>query len=311
MDSIPFRCSSCNHRMQVPREQAGEELECPLCGFVGRAPVPFRGRPPIKPLPTSSPGEEAPPLPVVEARMVRNGLSVILAALSLYLVLGLLSMLGLMLLVLLFGSKAGHPLAVAAGIVIGLVLVVGVVAQQIATFVGYCLCHYVPARAGGRGWISATLVLAGVSFVGGVAVNLAMLTLGLQPRAQVAIPLLLFAVVVGLIDLARWLTFLIFLRSLAHRFAALWLSESIGNLLFLIVLLTGALIVPAGLLAVAFVGRAMPEMLPLEASTLVGILILSVICSCLEALAFLVAVAWYLRVIRDCRNLIDSAFAEA
>jgi len=322
--------------MQVSAEGAGGPFQCPRCDFVGTVPVPFKGSAKqmpalVKPLPPSQIQSHVDPFAVQghvarvdddvrkalpgtrwDWGMVRLGIDLIYKAL-LFLVLWIavlivVTVVALFVLDLTPQAERARPEMEKPNELVRVYLILIVALplyiQEIITLIGHCLCLFVPAESGSKGLAIAAAILAILSFGTGLATGVLSSLEGPRPERAFALMSASLGLTQLVLTFGRWLCFLFFLRALAESLRARWLARSIGNLAFLVLVL--------GFLVALLLGSAVsPTFFKLDAATAKMILFLMIGLGVAYVVCGLIILVWYLRVLRDSRNLIDHELADA
>lgn len=295
MEPLLFRCTACRKMLKVGAEYAGRKVRCTGCGAVLMAPGGAAADPrrPARDVVPDKAAEQAPAsfkraLRPGDWRVVRTGVDFIFWALCVEAAAVVLG--GCAGVVGVFEGGRGAGLT-PARVFTAFVLVTALGGEALAGL-GYWLCVAAPSRHGARALAAAALVLSGVALAfGGLALAMIVAGGGLAGPGL----LLLFAGA----QLARLVTFLIYLRAVGRILGARSLVKDVGRLLVLgvaIVAFWGVMMVGTLLTAVGA--------LTLRMSTS-GVMLVGMGLTCGTPLLLLLWLAWYILTLRSAVFYLD------
>jgi hypothetical protein len=222
--------------------------------------------------------------------LVRIGVTLILAALVIMLLLIPVGIIGLIVVFVTASPKGGGDTAgLASLLVLGVVLGVMFVLATLLSLVGDGLCVAAPPKHGARALAITSLALA-------------VLALGLTGASFLLGPLRLLA---NLASLTQSFVFLFFLRAVARCIRARQMESNVGKLIILnAVVVGGAVLMVAGAFALGVAAELGGEPGPRAARGTAGI---ALGCTgCIELVLAFAALVWYIFVLFEARSEIGS-----
>jgi hypothetical protein len=109
--------------------------------------------------------------------------------------------------------------------------------QDVVALVGYSLCLGAPTRANLRAWAIATMVLAVLA----LSLNAFDTIAGLLSAHRAHVPGA--GIIVGLLSLAKWICFLLFLRAIGEALRQRWIENEVWDVLRLFLIVCGLIVV--------------------------------------------------------------------